>query len=118
VVEAAASTGVTVLSLNDDQVAQTKRTRLVIPAGTYAGQDQDIITTSLPVVAYTTSKMDDETAYQLTKTFWENKAAMASTAPWWAGVDADMLANINGKIHPGAVRYYTEAGLALTDAQK
>lgn len=118
VVEAAASTGVTVLSLNDDQVAQTKRTRLVIPAGTYAGQDQDIITTSLPVVAYTTSKMDDETAYQLTKTFWENKAAMAGTAPWWAGVDADMLANINGKIHPGAVRYYTEAGLALTDAQK
>ena len=117
VVEAAASTGVTVLSLNDDQVTQTKRTRLVIPAGTYAGQENDIVTTSLPVVAYTTTKMDDETAYQLTKTFWENKTAMAEGAAWWAGVDAAMLSNITGKLHPGAVRYYKEAGIALTDSQ-
>jgi TRAP transporter TAXI family solute receptor len=117
VVEAAASTGVTVLSLSDDQVAQTKRTRLVIPAGTYAGQDSDIITTSLPVVAYTTSKMDDETAYQLTKTFWENKTKMAESAAWWAGVDEGLMSTISGKIHPGAIRYYKEAGIALSEGQ-
>lgn len=117
VVEAAASTGVTVLSMTDDEVAQTKRTKLVIPAGTYAGQDSDIVTTSLPVVAYTTSKMDDETAYQLTKTFWEERDAMAETAPWWGGVDESLMSSIEGKIHPGAVRYYQEAGIALTDAQ-
>ncbi|THD74143.1 TAXI family TRAP transporter solute-binding subunit [Thalassobius vesicularis] len=118
VVEAAASTGVVVLSLNDEQVAQTKRTRLVIPAGTYAGQDTDIVTTSLPVVAYATTKMDDETAYQLTKTFWDSKATMAEGAAWWGGVDASMLSNINGKIHPGAARYYAEAGIALTAEQQ
>lgn len=117
VVEAAASTGVTVLSLDDDQVAQTKRTKLVIPAGTYAGQDSDIVTTSLPVVAYTTTKMDEETAYQLTKTFWEAKADMAQSAPWWNGVDAAMLSTITGKIHPGAIRYYQEAGMPLSDGQ-
>ena len=117
VIEAAASTGVTVLSLTDEQVAQTKRARLVIPAGTYAGQDEDIVTTSLPVVAYTTTKMDEETAYQLTKTFWEGKAAMGEAAPWWNGVDESLMANIEGKIHPGAIRYYKEAGMALTDAQ-
>jgi TRAP-type uncharacterized transport system substrate-binding protein len=49
VIEAAASTGVVVLSLSDEQIAETKRTKLVIPAGTYAGQDSDIVTTSLPV---------------------------------------------------------------------
>ena len=117
VVEAAASTGVTVLSLDDDQVAQTKRTRLVIPAGTYAGQDADIVTTSLPVVAYATTKMDDETAYQLTKTFWENKSKMAESAAWWAGVDEGLMSTITGKIHPGAIRYYKEAGIALTEGQ-
>ena len=53
----------------------------MIPAGTYAGQDSDIVTTSLPVVAYTTSKMDDETAYQLTKTFWEEKEKLNPLAP-------------------------------------
>ncbi|WP_299673072.1 TAXI family TRAP transporter solute-binding subunit [uncultured Roseobacter sp.] len=117
VIEAAASTGVNVLSLSEDQIAQTKRARLVIPAGTYAGQEKDIVTTSLPVVAYTTTKMDDETAYQLTKTFWEGKAAMGAAAPWWNGVDEGLMGNIEGKIHPGAIRYYEEAGMALTDAQ-
>ncbi|MHA7851693.1 TAXI family TRAP transporter solute-binding subunit [Roseovarius sp.] len=118
VVEAAASTGVRVLSLSDEQIAQTKRAKLVIPAGTYAGQEADITTTSLPVVAFTTTKMDDETAYQLTRTFWENKDKMAQSAPWWTGVDTGLMENITGKIHPGAVRYYEEAGIALTDAQK
>ena len=117
VIEAAASTPVTVLSLTADQIAATKRTTLTIPAGTYAGQTADIVTTSLPVVAYTTTQMDEDTAYALTKTFWESKARMADSAPWWAGVDAGLIATIEGKIHPGAVRYYKEAGIALTDAQ-
>ena len=118
VVEAAASTGVTVLSLSDEQIAETKRTKLVIPAGTYAGQEADIVTTSLPVVAYTTTKMDDDTAYSLTKTYWKQKGKMAEAAKWWAGVDEGLMSNITGKIHPGAVRYYEEAGMSLTDDQK
>lgn len=117
VIEAAASTGVRVLSLTDDQIAATKRARLVIPAGTYAGQDADIVTTSLPVVAYTTTKMDEETAYQMTKTYWEGKSAMGEAAPWWNGVDESLMGNITGKLHPGAIRYYKEAGMALSDAQ-
>ena len=117
VIEAAASTGVSVLSLSEEQIAETKRARLVIPAGTYAGQDSDIVTTSLPVGAYTTTKMDDDTAYALTKTYWEGKAAMGEAAPWWNGVDESLMSNIEGKIHPGAIRYYKEAGMSLTDAQ-
>ncbi|POF31098.1 TAXI family TRAP transporter solute-binding subunit [Roseibium marinum] len=118
VIEAAASSDVHVLSLNDDQIAQTKRAKLVIPAGTYAGQEEDIATTSLPVAAFTTTAMDDDTAYTLTKTFWEQKAGMGEDAPWWNGVDQALMANITGKLHPGAVRYYKEAGIELTDAQQ
>ena len=118
VIEAAASTPVTVLSMSADQIGQTKRTALTIPAGTYAGQDMDITTTSLPVVAYTTTGMDDDTAYQLTKTFWESKAKLGENAPWWNGVNEELMNTIEGTIHPGAQRYYEEAGIALTDAQK
>lgn len=118
VIEAAAATGVTVLSLSDDQIAQTKRTRLVIPAGTYTGQDREIATTSLPVVAYATTAMDDDTAYALTRTYWEQKGAMGSSAAWWHGVDEALMSNISGKIHPGAIRYYEEAGFKLTSDQK
>ena len=77
VIEAAAGTGITVLSMTSDQVKKSKRTRLVIPAGTYPGVNQDIVTTSLPVVAYTISQMSDETAYELTKNFWKQNSAMA-----------------------------------------
>ncbi|MES0871750.1 TAXI family TRAP transporter solute-binding subunit [Pseudovibrio sp. SCP19] len=118
VIEAAAGTGVNVLSLSDDQIAQTKRTKLVIPAGTYAGQDADITTTSLPVVAYTTTQMDDDTAYALTKSFWDQKAKMGKGAAWWNGVDKDLLSNISGKIHPGALKFYDEVGYTITDAQR
>ncbi|MDU9002743.1 TAXI family TRAP transporter solute-binding subunit [Sedimentitalea todarodis] len=118
VIEAAASTGVRVLSLSDEEIAATKRAKLVIPAGTYTGQTEDIVTTSLPVAAFTTTKMDDDTAYALTKTFWESKAQMGADAAWWNGVDQALMANITGKIHPGAQRYYAEAGIELTDAQK
>ena len=104
VIEAAAGTGVTVISLSDEEVAATKRTRLVIPAGTYPGQSEDVVTTSLPVVAYTTTAMDDDTAYALTKAYWDNKEALGGTAAWWNGVTPDFLSNIDGPIHPGALR--------------
>ncbi len=61
--------------------------------------------------------MSDDAAYALTKTYWEMKVKMAKTSPWWAGVDQGLMGAIGGKIHPGAVRYYKEAGFALTDVQ-
>jgi len=118
VIEAAASVGVRVLSLTPEQVTETKRTPLTIPAGTYTGQDADIATTSLPVVAYTTTAMSDDVAYTLTKTFWEQRDEMGSAAAWWNGIDPAMIANITTAIHPGAVRYYEEIGATLTDAHR
>ncbi|MGA0912692.1 MAG: TAXI family TRAP transporter solute-binding subunit [Candidatus Puniceispirillaceae bacterium] len=113
VIEAAASAGARVLSLSDEQIKLSKRTRLEIPAGTYAGQSSEITTTSLPVVAFATTDMDDATAYALTKTFWEAKASMGSATKWWNGVSLDMLDNIVTEIHPGAVKYYKEVGAKL-----
>lgn len=117
VIEAAASVGVTLLSMSDAQITATGRDALTIPAGTYSGQAAPVKTTSLPVVAYTTTAMSDDTAYALTKAFWGQKAAMGTSAPWWKGVDQDAMATITGKLHPGAVRYYKEAGFKLTPAQ-
>ena len=113
VIEAAASAGATVLSLSDEQVKKSKRTRLEIPAGTYAGQSSAITTTSLPVVAFTTTDMDNATAYAMTKTYWESKVSMSAGAKCWAGVSLEMLENISTEIHPGAVKYYKEVGAKL-----
>jgi len=117
VIEASSTTGVNILSLSDDQIAKTKRTKLVIPAGTYSGQENEVTTTSLPVAAFTTTKMSDDVAYTLTKTFWEQREAMGEVAPWWNGVSEKLMSAITSQIHPGAVRYYQETGFILSDAQ-
>ena len=118
VIEAAAGTGVKLLSMSDDQVAATKRTRLVIPGGTYPGIDGDTVTTSLPVGAYTTTNMSEADAYALTKAYWEAKPKMSKTARWWAGVGEAMIGDMAGKLHAGALKYYAEAGIAVPDALK
>ena len=62
--------------------------------------------------------MSADAAYALTKAYWTQKDEMGRNAAWWNGVDATLMANIDGAIHPGAVRYYEEAGVTLTDAQR
>lgn len=116
VIETAASMPVSLVSLTEAQIEQTGAAHQTIPGGTYNGIEEDVETTSLPVIAYTTTNMDDETAYTLTKTFWERREAMAEDSPWWGGITHDMIGNIAGSLHPGAVRYYDEAGIEIPDA--
>ncbi|WP_300271171.1 TAXI family TRAP transporter solute-binding subunit [Halomonas sp.] len=115
VIETAASMPISLVSLSDEQIELTGAARQTIPAGTYAGIDEDVSTTSLPVIAYTTTGMDDDTAYTLTRTFWERRDAMAEETAWWGGITHDMIGNIAGTLHPGAVRYYDEAGIEIPD---
>ena len=113
VIEAASSVGVKVISLTDEQIKISKGTKLIIPAGTYAGQSSDITTTSLPVVTYTTTDMSNEVAYKLTKTYWDSKKMLGNAAKWWNGVSHSMIKNISTKIHPGALKYYKEKGVKI-----
>ncbi|MFD1008384.1 MULTISPECIES: TAXI family TRAP transporter solute-binding subunit [Oceanisphaera] len=115
VIETAASMPVTLISLTDEQITQTGAPRQTIPAGTYPGVDQNVETTSLPVIAYTTTAMDSDTAYTLTKTFWERRDVMAEEAAWWGSITPDMLENMAGKLHSGALRYYDEIGVVVPD---
>lgn len=115
VIETAASMDVSLVSLSDEQIEMTGAAPQTIPGGTYAGIDADVETTSLPVIAYATSDMDEETAYTLTRTFWERRDAMAEETPWWGSITHDMVGNIAGTLHPGAVRYYDEAGIEIPD---
>lgn len=116
VMEAAAGTKIRLISLSDDQIAETKRDKLVIPAGTYPGVEDAVTTTTLPVGAYTTTAMTDETAYRLTKALWERKKDMIKTAPWWQAVTVDGLATLGAPLHPGARRFYEESGVEIPSA--
>lgn len=108
VIEAAASTKINILSMTDEQVKLTKRDKLIIPAGTYAGIDQDVVTTTLPVGVYTTTDMDEATAYALTKAFWESKENLAKHNVWWKAITPENLNMFSTKLHVGALKYYNE----------
>jgi TRAP transporter TAXI family solute receptor len=91
---------------------------VVIPANTYQGVTTDTTTVAIPVGAYGTRTLDDATAYELTRTFWSRRAEMARANPWWNAVAPEQVVALGVKLHPGAVRYYTEAGIAVPDALK
>lgn len=91
------------------------RYRDEVPAGLYAGQKN-----SDPVVSFDTavgiavrSDLDEETVYQITKAFWDNIDQVTSNAPWAKALDINFAASKRGlmELHPGAARYYAEAGV-------
>jgi|TARA_R110002072_G_scaffold19100_25_gene71178 TRAP transporter TAXI family solute receptor len=119
VMELAATTKIRLLSLSAEDIAKIgKVTTLEIPAGTYKGVDRVTTTMTLPVNTYTTTAMDEATAYAITKAFWQQQAKLAAGNSWWGGVSAEGLAKMGAKLHPGALRYYAEAGIAVPDAVK
>lgn len=91
---------------------------ITIAAGTYKGVGE-VPTVGVPVGAYGTTKMDDETAYAIVKAFWAKKDEMAKTNPWWAAVTPDLISALgNTKLHPGALKYYKEAGVNVPAAMQ
>ena len=119
--ELAASTAIRLIGLNDDELVKVRAidassAPVVIARGTYAGVDQDVTTLSIPVGAYGTTRMSDDAAYAATQAFWTQREAMARQNPWWGGVTPAMIASLGARLHPGALRYYTQAGIPVPDA--
>lgn len=82
-----------------------------IPAGTYKGQDVDVPTIQVGNDVVININIDDETAYNLTKTLFENAEEIHNVHP-----SAKLLLPENGvktaiPLHPGAAKYFEEVGL-------
>ena len=91
----------------------------VIPAGTYSGQvngDKELITVATSMMMGVHKDMDDDTAYNLTKAYWENLQAMKEANALMRSINEnDPLGNINAPLHPGALRYFRELGVNIPD---
>lgn len=121
ITELATGTAIRILPLTPDQLKtvlslDSASGPVTIAKGTYKGVDADVPTVGVPVGGFTTDAMDEETAYTVTKTFWTKRAAMADKNPWWKGIDPAQINLMGTKLHPGALRYYKEAGVAIDAA--
>ena len=85
----------------------------VIPAGTYAGQAEDVPTSAVKLTLFLTPDVDEETGYQMAKVFWENWDSLTENFAALKAADPEKacedLAGV--PLHPGAERYYREIGL-------
>ena len=92
----------------------------VIPAGTYAGQGEDVETSAVKLTLFITADVDEETVYQMTKVFWENWDYLTETHAALKKADPKEACNdVAGvEIHPGAARYYREIGIMEYDNRK
>lgn len=116
VVEVAAALPIRLLQPSDEQLKTLGDPVVTIPANTYQGVDDDISSITLPVIVYTTTATSEAVAYQLTKDYWEAKQTLAEKSKWWDSVQLALINQAGTKIHPGAMKYYQEAGMAIDAA--
>ncbi|MCB9948500.1 MAG: TAXI family TRAP transporter solute-binding subunit [Rhodospirillaceae bacterium] len=112
----------TILAFTDEQVERanggyTLWTPYVIPAGTYPGQEEDVRTIAQPNFLAVNADVDEEHVYLITKAIYENLPFLVNIHPATGAMSLDSaLAGLPLPLHPGAVRYFEEAGVDVPDS--
>ena len=87
--------------------------RAVIPAGLYRGTDAAVDTFGVGATLVTSAAVPEDTVYQVVRTVFENFDQFKAMHPAFATLDKQEMvsAALTAPLHPGAARYYREAGL-------
>jgi len=82
-----------------------------IPAGTYDGQDADVPTVAITNILVTHEGVSDEVAYQMTKLMFDNLGRLGTAHSAAQDIKLETATqNLPIPLHPGAERFYKEAG--------
>ena len=102
----------------NDEIAQLVEERpyyrqATIPGGMYRGNDEDTTTFGVGATFVTSAEVPDDVVYEVTKAVFENLDQFKGLHPAFANLTAEeMVADgLSAPLHPGAERYYREAGL-------
>jgi TRAP transporter TAXI family solute receptor len=118
VMDLAAARSVTILDLAD-QLAEMRKlnpgyTLVTIPKGTYPKQDNDVKVIGYATHIVASCKLPDDTVYAMTKAMASNIASMASVNKSMSGLTPKGMAeDIGVPFHPGAAKFYKEAGITV-----
>lgn len=106
------------LPIPDDKFATLKAanpgwSRTAIPAGTYSGQDEPVPTASFQMhMMANCSSVSDDLAYAITKAIATRGGELSAVTRMLDGYTVnDMAADVGVPFHPGAARYYKDAGV-------
>ncbi|WP_461210271.1 TAXI family TRAP transporter solute-binding subunit [Desulfocurvus sp. DL9XJH121] len=106
-----------VLDFTDEQLAAIQKkypiwNRRVIPAGVYPGQTKDINTISQPNFLACRADLPEETVYKITKTIYGNLPFLHNIHKATKAMSLTRATmGLPAPLHPGAARFYREAGI-------
>lgn len=118
---AARSGDATLLSFTADQAARADGglglwSPYIIPAGTYPGQDEDIPTIAQPNFLAVRSDIADDDVYRITQAIYENLGFLRAIHKATNAMAVEQaITGLPLPLHPGAARYYREAGLEIPE---
>ena len=88
-----------------------------IPAGTYKGQDEAVMTVTVKATLIVSADASEETVYNLTKAIFDNIAAIAKENGKGAELSLEnATAGMTVPFHPGAAKYFAEKGITVPTA--
>ena len=107
------------LAVSDEEFEKLRKinpgfVRYVVKPGTYAEQgiEGEIRTFQSPTILIASSKTPEETIYKITRAIVEGRGEFGAVVKAMNGVTPEQMAESFGMpYHPGAARYYKEAGL-------
>jgi uncharacterized protein len=84
-----------------------------IPGGMYRGTDEDVTTFGVGATFVSSSDVDEEVIYQVVRAIFENFDQFKGLHPALEILEPETMVRdgISAPLHPGAERYYREAGL-------
>ena len=89
-------------------------TAYTIPAGTYAGQDADVVTVTVKATLIVSADADEETVYKLTKAIFDNIDAIAAENGKGAELSIEnATSGMTAPFHAGAAKYFAEQGVTV-----
>lgn len=91
-----------------------------VPAGTYEGVTADVETLAVGAQWVTGADQDEELIYQITKALWNDNSRRLLDSGHAKGKEIRLETALDGvgvPLHPGAERYYREAGLDVPDVE-
>ncbi|MGA0236688.1 MAG: TAXI family TRAP transporter solute-binding subunit, partial [Alphaproteobacteria bacterium] len=86
---------------------------VVIPAGTYAGQDGEVVSWGTPATINASANAPEDVIYHMTKAVFDDFEAFKAQSPMYKAVQIETAATAGrtAPYHPGAERYFREVGL-------
>ena len=90
-------------------------TKYTIPAGTYNGQETDIVTVAVKATLIVAADTDEETVYNITKAIFDNAEAIAAENAKGAELSIEnATSGMTAPFHKGAAKYFAEKGVTVT----